>query len=289
MRRQALMFLVLALAAGGLAAVLATRMMRTPPEVAEGATATVSVAVAARDMNVGTLLATEDIRLVDWPGDAVPVGYSTTIDEVVGRGLMSPVKANEPLLSSKLASPESGGGMSIIIPQGKRAMSVRVDDVVGVAGFVLPGTRVDVVVTMDRAAGQEEAATRLVLQNLEVISAGQSLERNPEGEPQQVPVVTLLVGPEEAEQLALAHSNGSLQLALRSPLDQDTVSTPGIRASRLIAGTPPPAAPRPAARVSAAPAAAPAPTAPAQVILEVYRGPERSTATVDTTIGGGGQ
>jgi pilus assembly protein CpaB len=148
---------------------------------------------------------------------------------------------------------------------------------------------VDVVVTMDRAAGQEEAATRLVLQNLEVISAGQSLERNPEGEPQQVPVVTLLVGPEEAEQLALAHSNGSLQLALRSPLDMDTVNTPGIRASRLIAGTPPPAAPRPAARVSAAPAAAPAPTAPAQVILEVYRGPERTTATVDTTIGGGGQ
>jgi pilus assembly protein CpaB len=283
------MFLVLALAAGGLAAILATRMMRTPPEVAEGAVTTTSVAVAARDMQVGTLLATEDIRLVDWPGDAVPLGYSTTIDEVVGRGLMAPVKANEPLLSAKLASPESGGGMSIIIPEGKRAMSVRVDDVVGVAGFVLPGTRVDVVVTMDRAAGQEEAATRLVLQNLEVISAGQSLERNPEGEPQQVPVVTLLVGPEEAEQLALAHSNGSLQLALRSPLDNDTVSTPGIRASRLIAGTPPPAAPRPAVRVSAAPAAAPAPTAPAQVMLEVYRGPERTTATVDTTIGGGGQ
>jgi pilus assembly protein CpaB len=222
-----------------------------------------------------------DVELVEWPAGRVPVGYSTAVDEVVGRGLLAPVKTNEPLLASKLATPESGGGMHIIIPQGKRAMSVRVDDVVGVSGFVLPGTRVDVLVTMDRAAGQDEAATRLVLQNLEVISAGQSLERNPEGEPQQVPVVTLLVGPIEAEELALAHSNGRLQLALRSPLDLDSVSTPGIRASRLIAGAP---APRPVVRSSAP---APAPAAPSNTQLEIYRGPERSTADVDPTIGGG--
>lgn len=284
MRRQAVMFLVLALAAGGMAALLAARMLRTPPPVVEGAEAPVSVAVAARDMNVGTLLSAEDVRLVGWPSGSIPVGYSTTAAEVVGRGLLAPVKANEPLLSSKLANPESGGGMQIIIPEGKRAMAVRVDDVVGVAGFVLPGTRVDVLVTMDRAAGQNEAATRLVLQDLEVISAGQSLERNPEGDPQQVPVVTLLVTPEEAEKLALAHSNGRLQLALRGPLDLDTVSTPGINASRLIAGRP---EPRPVVR--AAPSSAPAPRRPAAVELEIYRGPERSTATVDTTIGGGGQ
>lgn len=284
MRRQAVVFLVLALAAGSLAAILATRMLRTPPPVVEGAEASVTVAVAARDMDVGTLLNENDIQMVDWPGEAVPAGYSSSAAEVVGRGLLAPVKANEPLLSSKLANAELGGGMHIIIPEGKRAMSVRVDDVVGVAGFVLPGTRVDVLVTMDRAAGQNEAATRLVLQNLEVISAGQSLERNPEGEPQQVPVVTLLVGPEEAEQLALAHSNGRLQLALRSPLDLDTVSTPGIRASRLIAGAP---APRPV--VASAPRRAPAPQRSSQVPLEIYRGPERSTTTVDTTIGGGGQ
>ncbi len=283
MRRQAVMFLILALAAGGLAAFLASQMLRTPPAVAEGNPASVSVAVAARDMDVGTLLAADDVWLVDWPQEALPIGYSTSAADVVGRGLLQPVKANEPLMASKLANPELGGGMHIIIPQGERAMSVRVDDVVGVAGFVLPGTRVDVVVTMDRAAGQEEAATRLVLQNLEVISAGQSLERNPEGEPQQVPVVTLLVNPEEAEQLALAHSNGRLQLALRSPLDLDTVNTRGIRASELIAGRA-----RPRAVAAAGPRRAPAPARSSTVELEIYRGPERSTATVDTTIGGGG-
>ena len=284
MRRQAVMFLILALAAGGLAAILASRILRTPPAIAESAPASVTVVVAARDMNVGTLLDEDDVSLVDWPAGAVPVGYSTSAAEVVGRGLLLPVSANEPLLSVKLANPEFGGGMHIIIPEGSRAMSVRVDDVVGVAGFVLPGTRVDVVVTMDRAAGQDEPATRLVLQNLQVISAGQSLERNPDGEPEQVPVVTLVVNPEEAEQLALAHSNGRLQLALRSPLDMDTVSTPGIRASQLIAGRP-----RARAVVAAGPRRAPVPQRPATVELDVYRGPERTTATVDTTIGGGEQ
>ena len=283
MRRQAVMFLILALAAGSLAAILASRMLRTPPVVAEAGPVSATVAVAARDMNVGTLLAEQDVVLIDWPAGTVPAGYSTSAAEVVGRGLLAPVKANEPLLSSKLADPESGGGMHIIIPEGERAMSVRVDDVIGVAGFVLPGTRVDVVVTMDRTSGQNEPATRLVLQNLQVISAGQSLERNPEGDPVQVPVVTLVVTPEEAEQLALAHSNGRLQLALRSPLDLDTVSTPGIRATQLIAGRP---APRTV--VASAPRRAAAPQRPAQVQVEVYRGPERETATVDTTIGGGG-
>ena len=233
---------------------------------------------------MGTLLEAQEVVLIDWPAGAVPVGYSTSAAEVVGRGLLAPVKANEPLLASKLANPEFGGGMHIIIPDGHRAMSVRVDDVVGVAGFVLPGTRVDVVVTMDRAANQTEPTTRLVLQNLEVISAGQSLERNPDGDPQQVAVVTLLVDPEEAEQLALAHSNGSLQLAMRSPLDLDTVSTPGITATRLIAGRP-----EPRRVVASGPRRAPNPQRPATVELEVYRGPERETATVDTTIGGGGQ
>lgn len=284
MRRQALMFLVLALAAGGLAAILARQMLRTPAPVAEGAEmSTVGVAVAARDMNVGTLLSAEDVQMIDWPAAAVPVGYSSSAADLVGRGLIAPVKLNEPLLSVKLAAPESGGGLHIVIPEGHRAMSVRVDDVVGVAGFVLPGTRVDVVVTIDRASGQQEAQTRLILQNLEVISAGTSVERNPEGEPQQVPVVTLLVSPEEAEKLALAHSSGRIQLALRSPLDMDTVSTPGTRATTLVAGAP---APR---RVSSAPRPAAAPARSSQVQLEIYRGPEREEATVDTTIGGGGQ
>jgi pilus assembly protein CpaB len=232
-------------------------------------------------MDAGTLLQAEDVTMLNWPSTEVPAGFSTSSGDVVGRGLIMPVSLNEPLLSSKLASPESGGGMSSMIPAGKRAMSVRVDDVVGVAGFVLPGTRVDIVVTMDRTGSSEEAQTRLVLQNIEVVSAGQSLARDPDGNPVEVAVVTLLVRPDEAEQLALAHSNGRLQLALRNPLDMDSVQTPGITASQVIAGRPQAqpvvrAAPRPAA-VAAAPPSGP-------LVLEVYRGPQRSTSEVEPTL-----
>jgi len=276
MRRQAQFFLILAVFAGGLAALLATQLLRSPAAPAgDDRPGTVSVAVAERDMNVGTLLGADDIRLVDWPAGNVPSGYSMSASEVVGRGLLSPVRANEPLLSSKLARPEAGGGMHIMIPEGKRAMSVRVDDVVGVAGFVLPGTRVDVVVTMERGARQGEPTTQVVLQNLEVISAGQSIERNPNGQPQQVAVVTLLVGPDQAEKLALAHSNARIQLALRNPLDVDSVGTSGIQASHLIGGPPVPVQRRAAA-----------PRIPTRLEVEIYRGPERSTSTVDPTVGG---
>jgi len=263
------------------------RVLRTPEaNVAQAAESVTSVAVAARDMNAGTVLGAEDVLMVDWPGGYLPLGYSTSAADLVGRGLLQPVRTNEPLLSEKLASIESGGGMPIMIPAGKRAMSVRVDEVVGVAGFVLPGTRVDVVVTMDRTGSSDEAQTRLVLQNIEVVSAGQSLERDPDGNPVEVAVVTVLVGPEQAEQLALSHSNGRLQLALRNPLDMDSVSTPGISASQVIAGRPQPVVRSTAPR----PAAAPVQQAPTQLQLEVYRGPERSTSDVDRTLeaGGGG-
>lgn len=275
MRKNAFLFLFLAVAAGGTAAMLAARLLEPPAAAADegGTLAMRSVAVAARDMNVGTLLTAEDVRLVNWPADHVPAGYSSAIPDVIGRGLLTPVKTNEPLLATKLATAESGGGMHIMIPPGKRAMSVRVDDVVGVSGFVLPGTRVDVLVTVERTAGQEQPATRLVLQSIEVVSAGTSIERDLEGEPQEVSVVTLLVGPEEAEQLALAHSSGRLQLALRNPLDLDSVQTPGITARELIAGR---ARARPVARYTGRP------SGPTRLQMEVYRGPERTTSTVDT-------
>ena len=274
MRKNAYLFLVLALAAGSLAAMLAARMLEPPTVSADESTgpATRPVAVAARDMNVGTLLQAEDVRLVDWPAAVVPEGYAASPAELVGRGLLTPVKTNEPLLADKLASPEAGGGMRIMIPNGERAMSVRVDDVVGVSGFVLPGTRVDVLVTLDRAAGEERPSTRLVLQNITVVSAGTSIEQDPTGDPKEVSVVTLLVSPEDAEKLALAHTSGRLQLALRNPLDLDSVQTPGIDSRQLVAGRP---RPRPVRSRSRAPE-------PSPLRMEVYRGPERSTSTVDT-------
>lgn len=286
MRNRAGYLLLLALLAGTLAAYLSYRFLRDPLGTATLSPAptesVVQVAVASRDLRVGSVVGPEDVRLVSWPGSSLPGGYSRSAAEVVGRGLLSAVSMNEPLLASKLALPEAGGGLSILIPEGKRAMSVRVDDVIGVAGFVVPGTRVDVVVTLDRTTGQEDAATQLILQNIEVMATGQSIQRDSRGEPQAATVVTLLVDPEDGERLALSASNGRIQLALRNSMDLDSVSTSGVRVSGLLMG------PRPApvvVRAPSGPAPPPRVVAPSQFRVEVYRGPERTEATV----GPGGQ
>lgn len=279
MRKQVGLILTAALVTGGLAAYLAYTVLRQPPGAADARAATVEVvdvAVAARDMGAGTVLTPEDVRLVEWPAHAVPAEFSRSPAEVVGRGLLTAVATNEPLLSSKLASKEAGGGLPIIIPAGLRAMSVKVDEVVGVAGFVLPGTRVDVLVTLDQAAGEQEPRTRLLLQNIQVASAGQTTERDAQGKPRTVPVVTLLVNPAEGEKLALASSKGRIQLALRNSLDTDTVATPGIRAGRLINDPPPERVTRTYV-----------PRRPTRFTVDVYRGPERTTSTVEEGSGGG--
>lgn len=284
MRNRAGFLLLLALLAGTVAAFLAYRFLRDPIGAAvmdrAPSEAIVQVVVASRNLAAGALVRPEDVRLVDWPGAALPAGYSRNAAEVVGRGLLNAVSLNEPLLSTKLALPEAGGGLSILIPEGKRAMSVRVDDVIGVAGFVVPGTRVDVLVTLDRTAGQEDPATQLILQNIEVMASGQSIQRDSRWEPQAATVVTLLVEPEEGERLALSSTNGRIQLALRNSMDTDSVETNGIRASGLLLR---PRAASVAVRPRGpAPVRVPAP--PSQFRVEVYRGPERT----ETTVGPGG-
>ena len=279
MRNRVWLILALAVVCGGLAAYLAFTFLRQPtgPSVARAAESTASVVVAARDMNVGEIVESEDVRLVEWPGGVVPAGYSTTPAEVVGRGLLTPVRTHEPLLSSKLASKEAGGGLPIVIPEGKRALSVKVDEVINVAGFATPGRRVDVLVTLDEYAQREQAATQVVLQNIEVLTAGQQTARDPEGEPQTVTVATLLVDPEQAEKLTLAANKGRIQLALRNTLDQDTVETPGALADELIlARRQAPSRPRRAG-----------PRRPSGVSVEVYRGAEKTTETVRNRDGGG--
>lgn len=279
MRNRAGMLLLMAMLAGGAAAYLAYQFLRDPvgSSAVQRADAgeLIQVAVAVRDLPVGHLLAAEDVRMVEWPARVVPEGFSRSPAEVVGRGLLSNVAMNEPFLPSKLASSEAGGGLSILIPEGKRAMAVRVDDVVGVAGFVVPGTRVDVVVTLDESGtNNSQPVTQLVLQNIEVMASGQSIQRDARGEPQTTTVVTLLVDPEQGEMLGLSANNGRIQLALRNSLDPDTVQTMGARVANLLRRPPPapvrasgPAAPRPAA-------------APSRVQVEVYRGPVRSESTV---------
>lgn len=279
MRNRVGIILFLALLSGGLAAYLAFAFLREPSvgpaQAAE--VSSVTVAVAARDMDLGHVLETQDIRLVDWPARAVPTGYSTSPAEVVGRGLLTQVRANEPLLSTKLARKEAGGGLPIIIPEGKRAVSVKVDEVIGVAGFANPGTRVDVLVTLDQAAQMSEPATQVVLQNIEVLTAGQAIERDNSGEPRTVPVVTLLVDPEQAEKLTLAATKGRIHLALRNTLDLEEVETSGVRVNELIVAR---------RVVGSGPTRRVAPR-PSGVQVEIYRGPERQTSTVREGSGGG--
>lgn len=273
MRNRLGIILTAALVTGGLAAYLAFSVLRRPDPAAEARAATVEVvdvAVAARDLQAGSVVKNDDVKLVEWPAGALPQGFSRSPSEVVGRGLLTSVKANEPLLSGKLARSEAGGGLPIQIPSGMRAMSVKVNEVVGVAGFVLPGTRVDVLVTLDQTARQEEPRTKVLLQNVTVAAAGQTTERDEEGKPKTVPVVTLLVDPGQAEKLTLASTKGQIHLALRHPLDLDTVATEGARAARLITDPPRPVATRRSA-----------PRRPTRFNVDVYRGPDRSTSTVD--------
>jgi pilus assembly protein CpaB len=276
-KRRKWFALVLALASGGAASYLALNTMQQPlaARPADGAP-TARVVVAARDLPVGSVLASGDLKVVDWPTTALPPGYASDPATVVGRGLITSVSTNEPMLEVKLASKEGGGGLSITIPEGMRAVSVKVDEVVGVAGFVLPGTRVDVLATLTTSSGRDEAATRVILQNVQTLAAGQTIQRDAEGKPQTVTVITLLVDPDQAEKLTLAATEGAIQLALRNTLDMGQVATQGADAGNLVesstATTTTPA--RPA--VSTAPRATR--RAPGTSVI-TYNGAERTVTT----------
>jgi pilus assembly protein CpaB len=210
----------------------------------------------------------------------VPASAFGSADQVVGRGLIQSVVENEPILPSKLAAKEAGAGLPPVIPAGMRALSVRVNDVVGVAGYVLPGTRVDVVATVNPTQQQPDVTSKVVLTNVLVLAAGTKIERDTEGgKPLAVSVVTLLVDPVEAERLTLASTEGKIQLALRNPLDKSAPVTPGIKPAALMASAissprPRPAAPRPAAAPAPAPTPAPLPT------VEIIRGDKRAQEVV---------
>lgn len=255
-RRQRKWFaLVLALASGGAAGYLALNYLQSPGTSRAEAAGSTQVAVAARDLALGTVVTAADVKMVDWPGTAVPPGYASRTMDVVGRGLITAVSANEPLMTQKMAPKGAGGGLSIVIPEGMRAVSVKVDEVVGVAGFVLPGTRVDVLVTLNPTSEREEMATRVILQNVQTLAAGQTIQRDAEGKPQTVTVITLLVDPVQAEKLTLAATEGQIHLALRNMLDLAVVETEGVRAAELVgspvvAPAPTPSVARPARAAS---------------------------------------
>ena len=223
--------------------------------------------VASRDLPSGTILTREDVEIIQWPSRNTPEGFASQPGEVIGRGVIGKVHRNEPLLMAKLASKEAGGGLPITIPPGFRAVSVEVDEVVGVAGFVLPGTLVDVLATVMPGTNRSETTTRMILQKIPVLTADQSYQSDPAGDPVLVTVVTLLVKPDEAEALTLASTEGRIQLALRNTLDVDSVSTPGMRINALVRG-PPRRAPRARSTTQARP--------PEDAVVETYKGGTRT-------------
>jgi pilus assembly protein CpaB len=282
-RIRILLVAVLAVTAGG-ALALATYNYTQKP----GRTITIPtrpVIVAASDLDIGAELRQEDLRVVEWPANGVPKDAFSDAAEVVGRGIIYPVIENEPILPNKLASKEAGAGLPPAIPPGMRAVSVRVNEVIGVAGYVLPGTRVDVVATVSPTDQKADMTSKVILTNVQVLAAGTKIERDTDkNKPMPVSVVTLLVNPDEAERLTLASSEGKIQLALRNPLDTAIISTTGVRQSALLGLSPVVrrvAPVRPHGAASVAPTTAPAPPPVSDVpTVEVIRGDKRAREAV---------
>jgi pilus assembly protein CpaB len=284
--------LIFAFVVASVASLLLYRLLLNRPQAAKAAPTTVQIVLATRDIEIGTVLKEEDVKLSDWPG-AVPTGSVAKTQDIVGRGVTAPIFAKEPIIESRLAPKGAGGGLAAMIPPGMRAVPVRVNEVVGVAGFVVPGMRIDVLISGSRPSGDAGLGTitRTLLQNLEVLSAGTDFKKDPEGKPVQVQVVNLLVTPEQAELLSLASAQTQIQLVLRNPLDHDVTKTPGTALALLFNGgklkaeqeapAAKPRAPRPASAgpkppVVAMAAPAPAPRKEEPFVMEIISGTKKA-------------
>jgi pilus assembly protein CpaB len=266
---------VLAIATGLLAAYGVYRYLRQQEaKTAETALPTFvsqRVAVAATDLPIGATLTPADLQIRMWPENLVPQGSFSTLEELEGRVLRTDLARGEPVLDSKLAPDGSTGGFSSLIPPGMRAVTVAVNVVSGVGGFILPRTKVDILVTVSAMGKPEERATRTILQNVEVMAVDQTYEKDSD-EPVTVKSVTLLVTPEEAEKLTLAANEGVLQLALRSGADDELRTSEGVALKELMSKRQPPPAPRVVQSTpKPAPPPPPPPPQPVSRVVEIIR------------------
>ncbi len=290
MNRRLLSVFLFALAVSGAASFLIYRTI-VGHLTTNAPVTSIDVVVAAHDMETGALIQAGDLRTVPWNGP-LPAGAFAKASDVVGRGVITRIFQDEPVVSGRVAPQGAGAGLAATIPLGMRAVALRVNDVVGLAGFVLPGMRVDVVVA-GNAPGAEQSrfgtVSRTVLQNLEVLSANQRIERNAAGKPEDAQVVNLLVTPDQAEIMNLASSEAKVQLVLRNPLDQKQTPTHGSSTAGLFGGSPVPAL----ARTPDGPSPVPTPirrqprlTAavdiPRPVSVEVFSGSKRTEQRFDS-------
>ena len=248
------------------------------------------VVVAARPIAIGTELTAADVKVLVWPGGSPIAGAISDPKAVITRGLLTAVLENEPITVNKIAAANEGAGLSPVIPRGMRAIAVRVNDVIGVAGFVAPGSRVDLVVTMRHTNG---SITRTAASNVQVLTAGtrqdQGKPDTDSKKPNASTVVTLMVTPEDGERIALAQSEGDIMLVLRNPLDTDVTTSAGVKTDSLIGREEPPVpapapivkapAPKRAPVVVAAPAPEPPPP-PAKPTVETIRQMKRTDEVI---------
>ncbi|HSM04691.1 MAG TPA: Flp pilus assembly protein CpaB [Longimicrobiales bacterium] len=270
-RRRTLIVLLLAILSGTVAAVSAFRYLQDRPTPLIANTTTVEtrpVVIAARPIPLGTSVTEQDLEVIDWPAAALPQGIHTSVSEVVGRSVITNIALNEPVLATKLA--DTGiEGLLTQIPPGLRALTVNTDQVRGVAGYVTPGNRVDIILIRTPMGGNE-TVSKIIMENILVLTANQQYTETEDGQPIISQVVTFLLTPAQAEKLALAESEGAIRMVLRNILDQEQVTTLGERESRLFdrEGASTPAPSRPRVGVTSRP--------PQENIIEMFRGGQRT-------------
>ncbi len=282
MNRQTRTLIVVAVAVlvASAASFLVYRAVQRMP-VREVEIASMPAVVAGRNIPVGTMLVKEDLRVIAWPSrNPVPGGFKS-LEDVTNRGVIVSLAENEPITESKLAPVGAGAGLGPTIPAGMRAISVRVNEVIGVAGFVTPGSRVDLLVTVEDPQSSMRV-TRAVVSNLEVLTAGSRFDQESsraDGKPIQTNVVTLLATPQDAEKIGLASTGGTITLTLRNPLDVTPTETQGVRLANLL-GTPnpPPVERRVEGRKVVV--AVPPPPPPKIYTVEAIRAAKRSEETI---------
>jgi pilus assembly protein CpaB len=271
MNRRLLIILLIALVVAFGSSYIIYRMIGMRLSASKPQQATTLVA-AARDIKIGTILADSDLKTISIVGSAPP-GTISDKKNAIGRGVISNIYNGEAVLDNRLAPMGSGGGLAATISPGMRACAVKVDEVVGVAGFLTPGMRVDVLVSgvPPNQANNQDTETKTILQNIEVLSAGTDIQKDPEGKPQQVQVVNLLVTPEDAQILALASGQMHIQLVLRNPLDTTVTPVQETAMTNLFGGPkPPPQA------AKAAVSKKPRPAAPQPFTITVINGAQKS-------------
>jgi len=269
--KQRLVFVILfALVVSGAASAVLYRLISTEL-AANKVAATTKVVVATHNLASGDLIKDVDVKTADWNGP-VPAGTIVKTEDALNRGVLEPIYAGEPLVESRVSKPGAGAGLASMIPNGMRAVAIRVNDVVAVSGFAAAGSHVDVLIAGNPPGGNQAAGTvtKTLLQNVEILSAGATIQKDAEGKPVSVPTVNLLLTPAQAEIMSLASNEARIQLVLRNPTDKEEAKPPGTAMAYLFSGgVAPPAATgagtavRPVVRK----AAPPPPPAPPKVVV----------------------